>query len=97
MPFGDRLKELRKECGITQKELGDIIHVSDRVVGYYESNNRFPKDEDVLRTIADYFNVSVDYLVGRTMDGYVSVAGLPPDAVRQIDEYIDLIKLKYKT
>ena len=66
MLFGDRLKILREEKEVTQKELGRAIGVSDRVIGYYESNDRFPKDESVLRNIADFFSVSVDYLLGRT-------------------------------
>ncbi len=66
MLFGDRLKMLREDKDITQKELGVSVGVSDRVIGYYESNDRFPKDENILKAFADYFNVSVDYLVGRT-------------------------------
>lgn len=63
--FGDRLKLLRKNSGYTQKELGEKLNISARVVGYYESNERFP-DKDTLTGIADFFNVSVDYLLGRT-------------------------------
>lgn len=66
MLFGDRLRYLREEKGVTQKELGNFINVSDRVVGYYEANDRFPKDEKTIKKIADYFNVSIDYLLGRT-------------------------------
>ena len=36
--LGDRLRHLREEKGVTQKELGNFINVSDRVVGYYESS-----------------------------------------------------------
>lgn len=64
--FGDKLKILREEKEITQKELGNIIGVSDRVIGYYESNDRFPKEESVLRKISEYFDVSTDYLLGKT-------------------------------
>ncbi|WP_024834175.1 helix-turn-helix domain-containing protein [Ruminiclostridium josui] len=99
MAFGDRLKKLRKERGITQQELGEIIHISDRVIGYYEANNRFPKDEKVLIAIADYFNVSIDYMVGHdysVKNGYLPVQGLPLEAVKQVEEYIELIRLKYK-
>lgn len=109
MRFGDRLKELRDEKGITQKELGKVINISDRVIGYYEANDRFPKDENILKIIADYFDVSVDYLVGRispsrTQSEFVAEAkasynlniqGLPLDAIKQIEEYIELIRLKY--
>ncbi|MGX4598934.1 helix-turn-helix domain-containing protein [Faecalimicrobium sp. JNUCC 81] len=63
--FGDRLKLLRKNSGHTQKELGEKLNVSGRVIGYYESNDRFP-DKDTLTSIADFFDVSLDYLLGRT-------------------------------
>ncbi|WP_034847539.1 helix-turn-helix domain-containing protein [Ruminiclostridium josui] len=111
MRFGDRLRELREERDITQKELGKLVNVSARVIGYYEANDRFPKDENVLKTIADYFNVSVDYLVGRTdirqfsedivaeskIPYNLDVNGLPDEALKKVEEYIDLIKTKYKT
>lgn len=64
MLFGDRLKNLRETANMTQAELGSLIGVSDRVVGYYEANNRFPKKQETLRKISEVFNVSVDYLVG---------------------------------
>lgn len=63
--FGDRLKSLRKFSNYTQKELGEKINVSGRVIGYYESNDRFP-DKETLTNIADFFDVSIDYLLGRT-------------------------------
>ncbi|MDY3372324.1 MAG: helix-turn-helix transcriptional regulator [Terrisporobacter othiniensis] len=63
--FGDRLKLLRKNGNYTQKELGEKLNVSGRVIGYYESNERFP-DKETLTRLADFFEVSVDYLLGRT-------------------------------
>jgi len=109
MVFGNRLKGLREEKGITQKQLGKVVNISDRVIGYYESNDRFPKDEIILKTICDYFNVSVDYLIGRTslrspLSEYVAetnssyslnIEGLPVEAIKMIEEYIELIRLKY--
>lgn len=111
MVFGDRLKELREEKGITQKSLGKMINVSDRVIGYYESNDRFPKDEKTLKALADYFDVSVDYLIGRTSlrtsenhyaevsesSYYIRIEGLPPEAIKMVEDYVQLIKLKYET
>ena len=73
MQFGDRLKELRLSRKLTQKELGDIFNISDRVIGYYESNNRFPKDQDTLVNIAEYFNVSIDYLLGKSSNPELTV------------------------
>ncbi len=64
MLFGDMMKNLRETANMTQAALGSLIGVSDRVVGYYEANNRFPKKQETLRKISEVFNVSVDYLVG---------------------------------
>lgn len=63
--FGRKLKELRLEKKINQSELGEMIGVSPSTVGMYERDQRFP-DKDMLSKIADYFEVSVDYLLGRT-------------------------------
>lgn len=65
MNFSNRLRLLRKCADLTQKELGDKIGVSQRVLAYYENENRFP-DENTLKKIADLFDVSIDYLLGRT-------------------------------
>lgn len=64
MLFGDRLKELREKAGLTQSELGKLIGSSDRVVGYYEANDRFPRKAKTLQKISEVFKVSVDYLLG---------------------------------
>jgi transcriptional regulator with XRE-family HTH domain len=63
--FGDRLRELRVENKMGQKEVGDLINVSYSTIGKYESNERTP-DPDKLNKLADFFKVSVDYLLGRT-------------------------------
>lgn len=63
--FSKILKYLRLEKGLTQTELGKVLNLSQRAISHYESGQRFP-DEELLNLIADYFNVSVDYLLGRT-------------------------------
>ena len=63
--FKDNLKKLRKEKKITQEELSKIIGVERSSIGKYESSGVIPS-VDVLNKIADYFNVSVDYLLGRS-------------------------------
>ncbi|MGJ0908889.1 helix-turn-helix domain-containing protein [Clostridium botulinum] len=65
MSVGERIKELRKEKGITQEELGKHVGVSTSMVGMYETNARKPSYE-VLSKIAKYFRVSTDYLLGET-------------------------------
>lgn len=64
--FGQILKRLREEKGITQKDLGKIAGVSDRTIGYYETDNRFPTDSEILKKLSDYFDVTIDYLLGKT-------------------------------
>jgi transcriptional regulator with XRE-family HTH domain len=58
------LKKLRKQSGLSQKELADILEVSQQAISFYESDTKDPNN-DVLQKIADYFNVSTDYLLGR--------------------------------
>lgn len=61
--LGKHLKQLRKERFISQKELGDILGVSQTAIANYETGKRFPS-QDILRLIARYFNCSIDYLLG---------------------------------
>lgn len=63
MKFNSILKRLREEKEITQTELSKIINISNRVLGYYESD-RFPTDPEILIKLANFFEVSVDYLLG---------------------------------
>ena len=65
LKFKDRFKNLREELQLNQTQLGLILNVSQKTISNYELGNRFP-DEDMLNKIADLFNVSVDYLLGRT-------------------------------
>ena len=59
------LKKLRAEHRVTQKQLADVISVSQQSINKYENHNIEP-DIDTLIKIADYFNTSVDYLIGHT-------------------------------
>jgi len=64
-PLNERLKELRKERKISQKALGELLGISDRNIRFYESGEHRPDFEGLL-LLAEYFGVSIDYLVGRT-------------------------------
>lgn len=59
------LKKLRAEHRVTQKQLADVISVSQQSINKYENHNIEP-DIDTLIKIADFFNTSVDYLIGHT-------------------------------
>ena len=60
-----KLKELRKSRGITQVRLSIELNMSQNTVSRYESGKREAGYKELI-AIADYFNVSIDYLLGRT-------------------------------
>ena len=108
----DRLKELRMEKGKTQKEMAKDLGTTDVSIGRYEAGTREPKT-DILNALADYFDVTTDYLLGRTdekqikkerFQGVNTIAAhrigdieqLPDEALDQLSDYIELLKLKYK-
>ncbi|MBL4933022.1 helix-turn-helix domain-containing protein [Clostridium paridis] len=63
--FGKRLKQLRLNKELTQAQLGKIFNVTNVGVAKWESDDRFP-DKGMLIKLADYFDVSIDYLLCRT-------------------------------
>lgn len=63
--FQNILKALRKSKGLTQDELAKRLEISRSTIGMYEKGAREP-DFETLTLIADYFNVDVDFLLGRT-------------------------------
>lgn len=60
-----RLKELRKKKGISQLKLALDLNTSQNTISRYETGEREPGIAELIK-IADYFGVSIDYLVGRT-------------------------------
>lgn len=65
MSFSTRFLELRKAKNLTQKQLATDLGLSEVAIQNYEAERRKP-NHDVLIALADYFDVSIDYLVGRT-------------------------------
>lgn len=63
--FDKILKLLRNEKHMSQQELADALGISKSSINMYERGERQPNFE-VLETIADFFNVDIDYLLGRT-------------------------------
>ena len=64
--FSERLRQLRQEKKMTQAVLGRAIDISPRMISFYEGGNHFPRDEIILKRIADLFGVSMDYLLGHS-------------------------------
>lgn len=63
--LGNRIKLLREELGLKQEELAKKLSVSPSAIGMYERDLREPNNELTLK-IADFFNVSLDYLLGKS-------------------------------
>lgn len=92
--FSERLRELRKNKNLSQKDLGDIIGVAANSISQYESGVREPSVE-ILNKLADLFNVSIDYLLCRNendisvpivKDNIPNYFETPQDAVKFILE-----------
>lgn len=63
----NRISELRQQKSLTQKELAKKLNINHSVLSRIETNERPIKDDELLK-IADFFNVSTDYLLGRSSD-----------------------------
>lgn len=65
MDFSSVLKMLREQKGVTQEKLSEALHISTTAISHYEKGSRQPGLE-TIKNIAEYFDVSVDYLMGLT-------------------------------
>ena len=60
-----RIQDLRTDADMSQKQLSEILHISQRSYSHYETGSRNIPVEKLIR-LANYYDISVDYLVGRT-------------------------------
>ena len=60
-----RNQDLRIDSDLSQKKIGEILHISQRSYSHYESGSRNIPIEMLIR-LADYYDTTIDYLVGRT-------------------------------
>ena len=60
-----RIQDLRIDSDLSQKQLSEILHISQRSYSHYETGSRNIPVEMLIR-LANYYDISVDYLVGRT-------------------------------
>lgn len=63
--FPERLKALRQEKNITQRAIANYLNITDTAYGFYEQGKNYP-NMDILIKLADFFEVSLDFLVGRS-------------------------------
>lgn len=92
--FGQRLKELRTQAGMTQKQLADRIWVSKAAIGNYELSDRKPSPEIIVK-LAKVFHVSTDYLLGiDEKEKTIDVSGLTDEQVAAVQTLVDILKEK---
>jgi len=76
MKIGDRIRLIREQRGLTRQQLAEKIGTSVGIIYFYEKNRKIPSAE-ILKRIAEAFNVSADYLLGLTDDPTPNRGELP--------------------
>lgn len=91
--FGNTLKELRIQNGMTQQQLATQIGVSKSVISYYELQERTPSPE-ILVKLSAIFHVSADYLLGIDKNNSLDVSGLEKDDIAVLNAMVTLLRKK---
>ena len=91
--FGQRLKELRKQKNLTQKQLASLIGVQNSIISFYEVGDRTPSPE-TLRKIASVFHVSTDYLLGIETQESIDISGLDAEDKKLVHLLVDTLRRK---
>ena len=91
--MGEKLKSLRLEKNLTQKQIADRIGLAVSAVSSYESGSRYPS-YDVLVKLSRIFHVSTDYLLGITDKRNVDVTGLNDNEIELVSQLVDMLRSK---
>lgn len=92
--FGNTLKELRQQAGLTQKQLAERLWLSKATVSYYEQSVRYPSPE-VLIKLSRIFHVSTDYLLGiEDKKQALDVTDLEDEDIQFLENAILLLRKK---
>ena len=105
----NRIKELRKERGWKQEELGKLLNVKRAAVSKYEVG-RVPLTDETISLLCDIFDVSADFLIGRIDKKHIteqsvsesiqvlidSCSDLNEEELKKVKEYIDFLKTTRK-
>ena len=97
--FSEQLRKLRRLNNLTQTELSKLLNVSNGTIAMWETDKRQP-DIDTLKKLANFFNVTTDYLLGKDIKDNnkgvkipvlgVVPAGVPIEAIEEILEYEEI-------
>lgn len=93
MDFGNKLKELRMQNGLTQQQLATQLGVTKSVISFYERQERTPSPE-VLRKMAAIFRVSTDFLLDIDRTKRLDVSDLDDDDIQLVSLLIDTLRRK---
>jgi transcriptional regulator with XRE-family HTH domain len=91
--MGEKLKSLRLEKKLTQKQVADRIGLAISAVSSYESGTRYPT-YDTLAKLSYMFHVSTDYLIGVTDKRTIDVTGLDNSDIELISQLVDKLRAK---
>ena len=89
--FGKKIRQLRKEKNLTQKQLAALIGVKNSVISFYEVGDRLPSPE-VIRKLAIALHVSTDYLLGVEKNESIDVSGLDEKEKSLIRALVDTLR-----
>lgn len=89
----NRIRYLRNQIGLTQKQLAEKVGVTMSVISYYELRERCPSP-DILKKLAYVFHVSTDYLLGIDDKRMLDVSELDEEEVQLITKMIDTFENK---
>lgn len=93
--FGNKLKKLRLQAGLTQKQLAEKIQVTKSVILYYELQERNPSPE-ILIKLSGIFHVSTDFLLGLEKRQTLDVSDLDDEDIRLLQHALDVLQNKNK-
>lgn len=93
MIFGKKIKAFRKQNNLTQQQLAERLGVAKSVISYYESGDRFPSN-DVLIKLARTFHVSTDYLLGLERKRTLDISDLTEDDIAVVETVANALRKK---
>lgn len=93
--FGRKLKELRIQAGLTQKQLAERVKVTKSVISYYELQERYPSPEMLIK-LANIFHVSTDFLLGIEKQQTLDISDLNEEDISLLHHTISVLRNKHK-
>ena len=88
--FSQKLKKLRIDAGLSQKQLGERIGLTNSTLSKYENASKAPSIDSLI-ALAKVFHVSVDYLLGLENKNMIDISRIPDQNTHIITELVDLL------